>query len=256
MRTFQRVSRAFHRFVRAPQVAPEPRRFSSWQAACDASQESYSSQRVNEFRVDRYRCNFEEGHSRLHVLDGALVLVAALCGPDTRVTDFGGATGDHGEALLALVPTVNYTVVENEVLVSLMGQSRPPINFTTRLPDQCDIFFTSGTLQCIADPYTTLDRGFASAKRAVILSRNNFCDEEIFRLQESWLFSNGGGLVPSGYENVKIRYPNRTIIESSVHAIAERHGFRLMARFDDNSGVLPGNDRAYTGQLVFLRGGT
>ena len=71
-------------------------------------------------------------------------------------------------------------------------------------------------------------------------------------MQESWLFDNGGGLVPPGYENVKIRYPNRTIIESSVQAIAASRGFRMMARFADTTGVHPWQDRVYGGQLVFI----
>jgi hypothetical protein len=238
-----------------PQVASESRLFSSWRAACVATDEPYSSKLVNEFRVNRWRYNFQQGHSP-NVDVGAVALIASVCGPHTRVTDFGGATGDHGEALTRLVPSVTYTVVENETLVSLMDKSRPPILFTSHCPDQCDIFFTSGTLQCIADPYGTLDLGFASASRAVVLVRNNFCDEEVIRVQESWLFDNGGGLVPPGYENVKIRFPNRTIIESSVQAIAARHGFQLMARFADTTGLHSWQDRVYGGQLVFIRFGT
>jgi putative methyltransferase (TIGR04325 family) len=223
---------------------PEPQLFSSWEAACDAAEGSYSSQLVNEFRVDRWRYNREQERSPVRYDLGSFILVAALCGPNTRVTDFGGATGHSGEALLALVPTVNYTVVENETLVSLMGQTPSLIRFVTRIPDQCDIFFTSGTLQSISDPYAMLDRGFASARRAVIITRTRFCDEEMFQVQESWLFHNATGLVPPGYENVKIQYPKRTISESSVQEIAARNGFRLMARFDDEH------------ERVFLRSGT
>ena len=237
-----------------PQPTLESRLFSSWQAACVAAAEPYSSRSVNEFRVNRWRYNCQRGHSP-SVDVGAVALIAALCGPHTRVTDFGGATGDHGDALLRLLPSLTYTVVENETLVSLMDQSRLPILFSTHCPDQCDVFFTSGTLQCIPDPYGTLDVGFASASRAVVLARNNFCDEEVIRVQEASLFDNGGGLIPPGYENVKIRFPNRTIIESSVQAIAARHGFRLIARFADKTGVHPWQDRVYGGQLVFIRSG-
>jgi putative methyltransferase (TIGR04325 family) len=125
-----------------------------------------------------------------------------------------------------------------------MGETRSPIRIVSRLPDQCDIFFTSGALQYISDPYAMLDRGFASARRAVIVTRTRFCDEEMFQVQESWLFHNGTGLVPPGYESVKIQYPKRTISESSVQEIAARNGFRLMARFDDEH------------ERVFLRSGT
>ena len=68
----------------------ESRLFSSWQAACVAAEESYSSGLVNEFRVNRWRYNSQQRHSP-NVDVGALALIAALCGPNTRVIQISEA---------------------------------------------------------------------------------------------------------------------------------------------------------------------
>jgi putative methyltransferase (TIGR04325 family) len=177
----------------------------------------------------------------------------ALGQPDLAVTDFGGACGELGRDFLTVFPQARYTVVENPVLVALMAKSGGGVQFTATPPAECDLFFSSSTLQYLEDPMAALAAGFSSARRAVIFARNSFCDTDLIRVQQSWLFDNGNGPLPPGYENVKVFYPHRTLNENAVLQSAQKHGFRCVARIEERSGVIPYRDMVYGRQLVFLR---
>lgn len=191
----------------------------------------------------------------MRVADGSLLLGSVLNfttllanNAAIAITDFGGATGDLGSDFLAAYPAARYTVVENPTLAALM-LGRSPVNFATKAPAQCDIFYSSGTLQYLGDPMAVLAQGFSSARISVALARNSFSDAERFYVQKSRLFDNGGGPIPTGYTDQIISYPHRTLIEANVLRMAEKHGFRCIAALDENK-TFP---RSYGKQLVFLR---
>ncbi len=228
----------------ARQLAHKNRIYRSWEAAAVAAG-TYDDLLVNQFRAAR--------HSEvIDLSDNALAwLIEFIPGPSS-IVDFGGATGEVGTALLATGADISCTVVENSTLVEQM-RGRGGLRFTSDIPPSCDIFFTSGTLQFLPDPYAALEQGFASAKRAVVLKRNNFSEREVFRVHRSALFENGRGAIPPGFENRVISYPTRTVAESRVRQIAELHGFRLVARTHETDGVACPEDGVYGAQLVFLR---
>jgi len=225
---------------------PADQRFSTWQEAC-AHADSYDADLVNRFRHERHRINKVDAA----VLQGNILGLTVLALQETAlaITDFGGATGDLGQSFLQAYPAGSYVVVENPTMVGLM-QGKTPVRYTTVIPQQCDVFFTSSTLQYLDDPMKVLEEGFRSAKRAAILTRNSFSETETFRVQRSFLFDNGMGPIPQGYQNVQISYPHRTIRESAVLELARNAGFRCVARLEEASGSLPDS---YGKQLVFLR---
>jgi putative methyltransferase (TIGR04325 family) len=221
----------------------------SWQAAAAASI-GYDDETLNSFKVKRAAQRKADGTL---LTTNLLHLTALAIGKaDITVTDFGGSTGDLGRDFLRAFPEAIYTVVENPTLVGLM-QGHAGIHFSETVPARCDLFFTSGTLQYLEDPVSILNHGFASAGFAAILARNSFCNLELFRVQRSKLFDNGGGDIPDGFKNVSLSYPHRTLKESAVHEIAETHGLRCIARVEDRSGVFPYKGMVYGQQLVFLR---
>ena len=239
---------ALKKILGATRNSPHQRitRASSWEEACRLAGR-YDADLVNRFRVDRAKRAADPSL----LLNNILGLAARLIGsPDFSVTDFGGATGDLGRSLLLAYPAAKYTVVENPTLVGLMRDKIESINFTTEMPPSCDIFYTSGTLQYLDDPYGILQKGFTSAGRLVVLVRNSFSDADQFAAQVSPLFDNGGGPLPKGYENQMISYPHRTIMEPRVEALAKAEGFRLIARLDEYSGAL---GDSYGKQLIFER---
>ena len=221
----------------------------SWQAAAAASM-GYEDEALNSFKVKRAAQHKADGSllatSMLHLT--ALVMGKA----DITVTDLGGSTGDLGRDFLNAFPEATYTVVENPTMVRMM-RGHGSVGFSETVPAACDIFFTSGTLQYLEDPVSIINQGFASAGFAAILARNSFCDVELFRVQRSKLFDNGSGDIPDGYKNVSLSYPHRTLKESTVREIAERHGLRCIARIEDRSGIIPYRGMVYGQQLVFLR---
>jgi putative methyltransferase (TIGR04325 family) len=209
------------------------RRFDSW-AEASAVQGNYNDDVINRFRQERSALN---GGRAVRLDKGLLYAVAAAMGGKVSITDYGGATGDFGRALLDAMPDISYCVVENPVLVKLMPLSAGGVTFSNEMPNECDVFFTSSTLQYLPNPYEVLERGFDSARRAIVLERNTFSNREVIRLQRSSLFANGAGKIPPGYKDVPITYPHRTIIEQRIHEIAARHGAHLVARLPEESDV-------------------
>jgi putative methyltransferase (TIGR04325 family) len=220
--------------------------YPSWDAAAAAAG-TYDDGTLNRFRAERAK---DAPLSPL--LDNALLwLVRILPGP-LAIVDFGGATGGLGLALREHAPGLRFTVVETPTLVALMPNGAD-ITFATAIPPQCDVFYTSGTLQYLPDPYEILDQGFASARQAVVLKRNNFAERPIYRVHHSRLFENGSGPVPGGYRDTVASYPSASVRESRIHEIAARHGFVLFARTSENDGVVIPEEGVYGAQLVFLR---
>jgi putative methyltransferase (TIGR04325 family) len=204
------------------------RRYQTWKAASNASP-SYDNEELNAFKVAR---------SVQRPIDGSILassvlpLVAKTLKPELAITDFGGSTGDLGLDFLAAFPSSSYTVVETPTMVALMS-GRSAVTFVTSPPHECDVFFSSGTLQYLPHPMEVLALAFAAAKSAVVLTRNSFCDEDIFRVQRSKLFDNGSGPIPKGYRNITISYPHRTINERVVRELAKDRGFRCVSSVEE-----------------------
>jgi putative methyltransferase (TIGR04325 family) len=234
---------------RRQQAIEAEKRAASWEDAC-ARAGSYAEDYVNRFRVARAAGYIPNGS---FFRENLLAIVAHHCGkPDMEITDLGGATGELGADLLHYYPQARFTVVETQPLVALIAKEtiRPRVTFTSRLPAACDIFYSSGTLQYLADPMALLVQGLESARSAAILRRNNFSDVEKFDIQKSRLHHNGTGPVPEGFPDQEISYPRRTLKEADVIAAARARGFELVAGLPGWDGAGEGN---YDKQLLFWR---
>jgi len=228
-----------------------PKLYPTWQAAEEkAARSSYAGSLLNEFRVARRQGISQSLARTIAYSAGVNPALASVMGNGFRVTDFGGATGAMGELTIEADPSIVYTVVENPTLVRLMRQQRTNVQFTTEIPDQCDIFYTSGTIQYVSEPYQALEKGFLSARRHAVLVHNNFADFERFTVQRSSLFDNGSGPLPPGFKDRVVLYPLRTIQEARVHALAEKCGFVLDHQREDPEFYYRGG---YSKDLIFRR---
>ena len=63
------------------------------------------------------------------------------------------------------------------------------------------------------------------------------------------------GTIPANYTDREISYPHQTIDEDEVTKIAERNGFRLVARVDESGGAFSYRNSVYGKELVFVRAG-
>jgi hypothetical protein len=207
----------------------------------------YTDDLLTRFRVERERGRQPKGET------GLLGQVVRELGPGPiEVTDFGGAAGELARDLVAAFPNVQCTVVENATMAAL-ARTTPGVRFSAEIPPACDVFHSSCALFYVTQPMEQLELGFRSARRAVVLVRNCFCDTKLYRIQKSWLFDNGSGPIPAGFTNMRISYPHQTLNEGEILALAERLGFRCTLRQDDDDGVLPWRGMVYGRKLVFTR---
>lgn len=238
-----------------PLVPPIAARFrhprcKTWEEARARAGLGYSDPAVSEFRVERALAN----NRAYDPTNNLLYLTARQFDQPLEITDFGGATGELGEAVSAAIPNVTYTVIEHPSLVEIVrSKLRGNVLFETVIPVRCDIFYTGGTLQVIDAPYDLVETAFQSARKAVVLVRNCFSDKEIIRVLKSRLYDNGSGAIPEGYQNRVVRYPHRTIDERRIFQSAERHGFSCVAKIREMDGVLAYDETVYGRQLVFVR---
>lgn len=223
--------------------------YPTWDSAVKSAG-SYEDSRLNDFRCARMSDETTRG---LAQSSGLLSVLGRLDIANPHVVDFGGATGDLGVDLLRMYPKAHFTVVETPSLIQRVRKKRPQIDFCETLPNDCDIFYTSGTLQYLSDPASVISSGFKIARHAVIFARNSFSPIEIIRVQQSRLFDNGRGDIPEGFGNDWIYYPHRTIKPQWIKTAAKEHGFRLVEKSRDRSGILPYWGLVRGGWLVFMR---
>lgn len=211
---------------------------------------SYDDERLSDFRCARARDEATVGLARS---SGLLSLLERIGLRRAHIVDFGGGTGDLGVDLIKERPEDRFTVVELPSMIVRMRQKRPQIEFSGTLPDSCDVFYSSGTIQYLSDPQSVMEHAFKSARHAVIFARNSFSPFELFRVQRSRLFWNGSGEIPQGFEDHLIAFPHRTIKVRSITNAASARGFRLIERSRDRSGILPYFGLVSGGKILFLR---
>lgn len=222
----------------------------TWEDAAATAAGAYSDTLVNQFRAARTALNLKLGWLP-DILETPLAWLSMVFPGPLAITDLGGATGEIGLALTQFRPDITYTVVENPTLVSIMVP-QGAVRFAREMPAKCDIFYTSGTLQYLQEPYQVFEEAAKSAYLGLALARNCFADREIISVQESRLHDNGAGGLPEGFPNNRIAYPHRTISEPMIGAIAAACGFKLVSRLPNESGVPAGHD-GYGADLVFLK---
>ena len=228
----------------ALRAVKRPRLYPNWEAV-SAAAATYDDQALNAFRKARADMGHESDVTRTPLP----MLLDGIKGP-ACVVDYGGAFGDIGRAIVRLYPQTHCTVVETAGVVS-MANAGGQVTFCSEMPDACDVFFSSGTLQYLAEPYDVARRAFGVAKHSVAFWRNNFADQETFMVHKSRLYENGTGPVPNGYADCAISYPCRTLQEARLCDVADRAGFRLAFRALDSSGHM--STTAYGANLVFMR---
>lgn len=163
--------------------------------------------------------------------------------PDpVSIVDFGGGFGLHGLALQHFNPTrqIAYTVIETPTTVAAANRLRTPspVSYTTDFPPRATVFFTSGAIQYVHHWQEPVERGFATAERFAVFSRNSFSEDRIIRLQR---------------DEAGASYPHGTVSKRQLIDIGIAAGFAVYAEFDSLSGALMYEDRVSGGDLVFMR---
>lgn len=226
------------------------RSYRSWRRAAAAAP-AYGDKHLTAFRIERSRqlVGQEEAYVQLPA-----DLLPTMDVPSGRFVDFGGSAGEMCVVLRKQLPAWSFTVVETKSMADAAQVLRPGISYSEQLPAEFDVFYSSGTLQYLADPEQLWREALSRTTRYAYLARNAFSNRKRFTIQSSRLFDNGAGPVPDGFDNIEIRYPHRTISEISLTRIADEMGFDLAARFEGrNSGLIGTRTDLYGADLLFKR---
>jgi putative methyltransferase (TIGR04325 family) len=228
------------------------------EAARDAGP-GYESETLNRFRVERTKLN--PGAVLLDHPAYAFLLLAAYAArsAEPHVVDFGGGCGEFAQALRRdCTRPLRCTVVEGRDLARRCNEDAlfSWATWSERIPEcPFDVFFSSGTLQYLEDPYRLLNAAFERAREFVVLGRNSFSERPLIRVQRTRLGSNGGGSrLPAGFDvNAIVTYVHRTLSLERVLEMASSAGWRVKFGADNNSGVLKYGDVVFGRDLLFAR---
>lgn len=225
-----------------------PAHYPNWAAAVQAANESYASESLTAFRIARARKN-DGRESELAYRPPQLL--DRITGAGSFV-DFGGSTGELCMAFREVLPHCSFIVVENASLVAAARDFRSDITFLPALPDKFDVFYSSGTLQYLEEPYLLWRKALSRTGQVAFLARNAFSHRPIYTVQKSRLFDNGAGAIPEGFADGWVQYPHQTISEKMICEIAEAQGFQLLHRAAGrNSGAIA--SESYGADLLFAR---
>lgn len=225
--------------------------FWSWARASAAAKGDYSGADLTAFRVERSR---QIIGSEEQFVEPSAELLSTMYAASGRFVDFGGSAGEACAVLQRKFPEWSFAVVETEAMASAARGLRPSISFLDEMPDQFDVFYSSGTLQYLGNPEEVWRQALTRTTQFAYLARNAFSKRKRFTVQTSRLFDNGAGPVPEGFDDMPISYPHQTLSESAMIKIAAKAGFELIARVADrNGGVTGTNGKVYGADLLFKR---
>lgn len=170
-----------------------------------------------------------------------LAVAAAACerGP-VRVLDFGGGFGEFAVPLRRVLRArlAQYVVVELPSVVAAATDAKlDHAIFTERIPytDRFDVVFTSGTLQCLADPSTGLRTLAALRPEYLVLARNCVSEWPLYFSKKQM---NGSSV------------PLRSI--SREELLSGLSDYELVLKAEDTTGH-PRHDRRLEGFNLLLR---
>lgn len=179
------------------------------------------------------------------------LLLAAEGKSRINVIDFGGAAGAHYFLARSLLPSttkLNWLVVETPAMVNQAralladGELRfsSDLAEATTLMGEVDLLHTSGTLQCVANPYADLKQLMHIQANYLLLNRLGVTqgDHDVITVHQSRLSWNGPGAMPAGMTDRTITYPFVFPQESILREMV-RESYQDIACFVDPSGIFP-----------------
>lgn len=152
--------------------------------------------------------------------------------------DFGGACGETLILLSKIFSSEIYKkswIIESPQMVkeSKSWEFVKDIKYSSNLKEiitnnNVDIFFTSGCIQCLKNPFEIISQVAESNIPIVALTRNNFSSNTEIKAQMSYLSENGIGPHLTEYENNEIYYPITSIKKSRVIDLFVRNGYSIL----------------------------
>ena len=227
----------------------------------------YQSKYLTKYRFDKTEKFLKNGGNLANSQSAVTLLIALNIfqnknpGKVPRVVDFGGACGESLILLKLIFKDELFKdswIIELEAMVeeSRNWQFSSGLNFNSNLGDilknyDFDIFFSSGTIQYLKDPFLPLNLASKKSIPIIAMARNNFSSNPKVVAQTSKMFDNGINIKIDGYKNHKIFYPNSSVKKKKVINIFKKSRYDLIFDIPENSSSY-GFD-TYGSDLIFLK---
>ena len=240
----------------------------AFEYCCQKTSDCYESSLLSQYKFEKFS-NFLKDNGNLFSSPSANLLLFSISlflrkegAGVPRLIDFGGACGESIVLLSKIFGDeifMNSWVCESpkQVKESQKWDFGMRMQFVSDLSHiinerDIDIFFTSGTIQYLPDPYEPLEEVAVAKVPIVALTRNNFSLNPKIVAQKSPLSSNGNGQHIGKYGNPSIYYPNISVKKTKVMDIFLSQGYEVLV---DTSGTASGvyGKENFSGDIVMVK---
>ena len=183
-------------------------------------------------------------------------------GKKINVIDYGGASGAHYFLVKHFYNNVKFDwkIVETQTMVNAAHDlSSNELSFHTDFSesleiDEIDLIHSSGTLQCIENPYEVLSKFVELSPKFMILSKLGLSREkdDVIVVHEHMMSANGPGEAPSGFINEKCSYPFTFPVKTKVMDLI-LPTYEIIFKNEEASGILPVEHVCLEGESYFLK---
>lgn len=235
------------------------------EALQDSTQGAYEDEElVNVVLEKTKRLKTQLGHTYFREIDfktaNLLLSILYLRKKQINLIDLGGACGSHYFEVRKLLPpdvSLTWAVVETPKMVSKAKElTNNELHFYDKLSEatrqigKIDLFHTSGTLQCVANPLGYVKEIIGSGARYLLFNRMGFIltNEPITILHESYVFEHGIGQLPDNRNGKIIRFPYTYLSKKQFDELIDASHYQLLMEFSDDSGVSPINNEPIIGK--------
>ena len=165
-----------------------------------------------------------------------------------NILDFGGGAGIHYfyfKKIYNKKYNIKWCIVETELMcrnskflesdeLYFFDSIEKAHNFIGNI----DLIFSSGTFQCIPEPFITIDKLLNLNAPYVIFARLNLTSHNkcIISIQKSLLSENGIGKLPNEFNDRLIEYPNICIPVNDFNTLTTKK-YTQKIKYNDASGI-------------------
>jgi putative methyltransferase (TIGR04325 family) len=202
--------------------------------------------------------------STVYSLESVLDPVIKNKSKSLNVLDFGGACGAHYFQMRCFIDTtikLNWVVVETPTMVKYAKElESEELSFFDNFQDAIsklgtiDLIHTSGTLQCVDDPYKYLDEILRCNANWILFNRLGLSkhNKDVITIHKSKLSWNGVGELPEGYTDRWIKYPFNFCSENKIIGkINEKYS--IVKKFSDGNDIYPVNGEEIIGYGILCK---
>ncbi len=219
----------------------------------------YRFSQTNEYLKDR-KVQFDYS-PHYYLLFGINYYLRSINNRCPNIIDFGGGTGASIFFLKLLFGDLIFSkswIIESKGMVeeSKKWEFASNLQYFSEMrsvlnANKIDIFFSSGTIQCLEDPLEPIEIISELNIPIIILVTNNFSDNPEILVQKSKLFKNSFPLKTNNFQNKNIYYPNTQVKKEKIIQIFIDKGYNLILDVPVVKGTY--GRSSYGSEMIFIK---